>query len=266
MLDRRRAHHPRHRRGGVGQHARGDRVQAGDVGDRGHQRHVGAADVVARVAARPSSRPSASARRPAARASRRSRSRCCPTRPRRARRRCAPPRTGAPPAPPRPPPSRTRPRRGRSAKPTPGTISSRAMSGSDAVRRPAGARVGQQHRRRRPAAAASAGTPAPRPWCPGSRSAGRPRVAALYLPASLRTALITGAGTGIGASTALALAADGTRVALAGRRREPLEEIAAQLDGRGRDRRRHHHRRGAHRRRRPSTRSARCTSWSTTRA
>jgi meso-butanediol dehydrogenase/(S,S)-butanediol dehydrogenase/diacetyl reductase len=45
----------------------------------------------------------------------------------------------------------------------------------------------------------------------------------------LRTALITGAGTGIGASTAHALAADGTRVALVGRRREPLEEIAAQL-------------------------------------
>ena len=39
-----------------------DRVQPGDVGDRGHQRHVGAADVVARVARRPSSRPSASAR------------------------------------------------------------------------------------------------------------------------------------------------------------------------------------------------------------
>jgi NAD(P)-dependent dehydrogenase (short-subunit alcohol dehydrogenase family) len=47
----------------------------------------------------------------------------------------------------------------------------------------------------------------------------------------VRTALITGAGTGIGASAARALAADGVRVALAGRRREPLEEIAAELDG-----------------------------------
>jgi meso-butanediol dehydrogenase/(S,S)-butanediol dehydrogenase/diacetyl reductase len=45
----------------------------------------------------------------------------------------------------------------------------------------------------------------------------------------LRCALITGGGTGIGASTALALAADGMKVALVGRRREPLEEVAAQI-------------------------------------
>ena len=44
-----------------------------------------------------------------------------------------------------------------------------------------------------------------------------------------RAALVTGAGTGIGASTALALAADGLAVALAGRRREPLEAVARQL-------------------------------------
>jgi len=47
----------------------------------------------------------------------------------------------------------------------------------------------------------------------------------------VRTALITGAGTGIGAAAAAALTADGARVALVGRRREPLEEIAAGLDG-----------------------------------
>jgi meso-butanediol dehydrogenase / (S,S)-butanediol dehydrogenase / diacetyl reductase len=40
-----------------------------------------------------------------------------------------------------------------------------------------------------------------------------------------RAALITGGGTGIGAATARALAADGVRVAVAGRRREPLEQV-----------------------------------------
>ncbi len=42
-----------------------------------------------------------------------------------------------------------------------------------------------------------------------------------------RTALVTGAGGGIGRATALALAADGFAVALAGRRRPQLEETAA---------------------------------------
>jgi NAD(P)-dependent dehydrogenase (short-subunit alcohol dehydrogenase family) len=41
-----------------------------------------------------------------------------------------------------------------------------------------------------------------------------------------RTALVTGAGSGIGRAAALALLADGWRVALAGRRTEPLEETA----------------------------------------
>jgi meso-butanediol dehydrogenase / (S,S)-butanediol dehydrogenase / diacetyl reductase len=43
-----------------------------------------------------------------------------------------------------------------------------------------------------------------------------------------RAALITGGGTGIGAAAARALAADGVAVAITGRRREPLEAVAAQ--------------------------------------
>jgi NAD(P)-dependent dehydrogenase (short-subunit alcohol dehydrogenase family) len=43
-----------------------------------------------------------------------------------------------------------------------------------------------------------------------------------------KTALVTGAGTGVGRAVALALLKDGYRVALAGRRREMLEETASQ--------------------------------------
>ncbi|MCU0869560.1 MAG: SDR family oxidoreductase [Burkholderiales bacterium] len=43
-----------------------------------------------------------------------------------------------------------------------------------------------------------------------------------------RVAIVTGAGTGIGKSVALALLADGYRVALAGRRPEPLAEAIAE--------------------------------------
>jgi NAD(P)-dependent dehydrogenase (short-subunit alcohol dehydrogenase family) len=42
-----------------------------------------------------------------------------------------------------------------------------------------------------------------------------------------KVAIVTGAGTGIGQSAALALLKDGYRVALAGRRKEPLEETVA---------------------------------------
>lgn len=44
-----------------------------------------------------------------------------------------------------------------------------------------------------------------------------------------KTAIITGAGSGVGAAIALALGREGWRVALVGRREEPLEKLAAQL-------------------------------------
>ena len=46
-----------------------------------------------------------------------------------------------------------------------------------------------------------------------------------------KTALITGAGTGIGAATAQRLAEEGAQVILMGRRAEPLEAIAARMGG-----------------------------------
>lgn len=46
-----------------------------------------------------------------------------------------------------------------------------------------------------------------------------------------RHALITGGGTGIGAATARLLAAEGAKITLLGRRREPLESVAAAFGG-----------------------------------
>lgn len=46
-----------------------------------------------------------------------------------------------------------------------------------------------------------------------------------------KTAIVTGGGTGIGAAVAVALAQQGCRVAVAGRRREKLEQVAAASTG-----------------------------------
>ncbi|MGZ5787496.1 MAG: SDR family oxidoreductase, partial [Ramlibacter sp.] len=49
-----------------------------------------------------------------------------------------------------------------------------------------------------------------------------------------KVAIVTGGGTGVGKATALALLADGWRVAVAGRRVEPLQEVIAEANAAGR--------------------------------
>jgi len=50
-----------------------------------------------------------------------------------------------------------------------------------------------------------------------------------------RTAIVTGGGTGIGRATARELARTGARVAICGRRPEPIEETRAELEAAGRE-------------------------------
>jgi NAD(P)-dependent dehydrogenase (short-subunit alcohol dehydrogenase family) len=50
---------------------------------------------------------------------------------------------------------------------------------------------------------------------------------------ALRVALVTGAGSGIGKAASLALASEGLAVVLAGRRAEPLMQLASEIIGRG---------------------------------
>ena len=50
---------------------------------------------------------------------------------------------------------------------------------------------------------------------------------------AVKVAIVTGGGSGIGKAAALALLQDGWYVALAGRRREPLEQVIAQADAQG---------------------------------
>jgi NAD(P)-dependent dehydrogenase (short-subunit alcohol dehydrogenase family) len=52
--------------------------------------------------------------------------------------------------------------------------------------------------------------------------------------AMTKIALVTGAGSGVGRAAALALADGGFDVALAGRRKEPLEAVAAEVEAKGR--------------------------------
>lgn len=48
-----------------------------------------------------------------------------------------------------------------------------------------------------------------------------------------KTIVITGAGSGMGRAAALRLASEGAHCVLAGRRREPLEQLATEITGRG---------------------------------
>lgn len=50
-----------------------------------------------------------------------------------------------------------------------------------------------------------------------------------------KIALVTGAGTGVGRAVAIALAKAGYNLVLAGRRKEPLDQVAAEIEGIGKE-------------------------------
>ena len=53
------------------------------------------------------------------------------------------------------------------------------------------------------------------------------------MPDTKKVAMVTGAGSGIGKAAVLALAGDGYACVLAGRRKEPIEAVAAEIAGSG---------------------------------
>src|SRR2546428_9495785 len=74
---------------------------------------------------------------------------------------------------------------------------------------------------------------------PGSRSTGVPsrwptshRKAETLMASSDRIAIVTGAGSGIGRASSVALSREGWSVVLAGRRKDALPETASQCKGR----------------------------------
>lgn len=80
------------------------------------------------------------------------------------------------------------------------------------------------------ASATAAGSGAPSPWI---ESPFRADLFASAPAAARHVAIVTGGGTGIGRAIVRSLAACGARLAICGRRPDPLREVAAELQARG---------------------------------